>query len=365
MKIVLFITGLGIGGAERVVVNLANRLVKMPGQSIQLIFLTGENRQAINIDPAIKVIAINMKRGPLGFFAGLFRIVLLLRSIRPDIAHSHMFHANIAIRISRLFTKIPFLISTEHNKNIGGYYRMLAYRLTDWLSDLNTNVSREATDYFVHTKAFDKRKSLTVYNGIELSKFKPSSDNISTVRSRLGIAESCFVILNVGRLTKAKDQSLLIKAFSIFHSKYSHSRLIVVGEGEEEGRLRDLIHAEELSDAAFLVGSTQCVEEYYHGSDCFVLSSAWEGFGLVIAEAMAAGLPVIATDAGGCSEVLDNPEYLVEVGNSIQLAELMEKVILLAPDQHHELVNRNKESVKRFDNNTIIKSWLRIYKNEG
>ncbi|MDR1244888.1 MAG: glycosyltransferase [Endomicrobium sp.] len=388
MNIAYVITGLGIGGAEKVTVNIANRISRL-GNNVIIIYLVGENLNQQNIDTSIKTYGINMKKNPVSFFICLLKVRKILKNFKPDIVHGQMFHANIFIRILRLFVKIPKLISTEHNSYIGGDFRMFLYRTTDFLSDLNTNVSQEATDYFVKKKTFSAKKSRAVYNGIDLEKFKFDPQARQEIRQQYKIDDDDFMFLNVGRLVPAKDQKTLIEAFAILNlslcTKGTKSqsaelwnqlycvrsrsaqddkrtpKLMIVGDGELRSDLEDLIKAKNISDKVIFAGKQDNTEKYYSAADCFVLSSAWEGFGIVVVEAMACKLPVVATDAGGVREVLDDDSFIIPIKYSQRLKNKMLYVMELNKKQRAQLGKKNIKTVQRYDINIISNNWLKIY----
>lgn len=238
---------------------------------------------------------------------------------------------------------------------------MFLFYLTDFLSDMNTNVSEEATQYFICQRAFSARKSRTVYNGIDLKKFIPVQENLCFIRNRYGIKENDFVFLNVGRLTVQKDQRSLIMAFQHLAQEYADVKLLIVGEGGLRGELEKCIVELGMEGCVVLVGNQQKMSDYYNAADCFVLSSAWEGFGIVLAEAMACELPVIATDSGGCAEVIDDMEYVVKPQDVGALFLKMKQVYEMPEEMRTELGRRNREKAMRFDIDRICLQWLDLY----
>lgn len=360
MKILYCITGLGIGGAEAITIDIANRMVNR-GHQVALLYLTGESKQDGRIDRKIQVIGLNMAKTPVGLLKAQIKAHRFIWDWCPDIVHGQMVHANLFCRMLRLHCKIPLLICTEHNKNIEGRFRMMMYRFTDFLSDVNTNVSEEATRFFIQQKAFSVMKSLTVYNGIDLRKFVACPEKREIIRQQYGIGNSYFLFLNVGRLMPAKDQRNLISAFHSVVVKYPSVKLLIVGEGELRQELEEYVSHLNLEQQVILAGSQQHVEDYYNAADCFVLSSAWEGFGIVLAEAMACGLPVIATDSGGCAEVVDDAEYMVKPRDTEALFLKMRQVYVMTKAEREALGRKNREKVLRFDIDQICQQWLDIY----
>lgn len=359
MGIAYFITGLILGGAETVTVGIANEMAQR-GHRVMILYMTGENAHAERIAPNVTVVGLNANKTPWGIAAAMIKSRKIINRFRPDVVHSNMVHANIFARILRFTTKMPLLISTEHTKNIGRRLRMLAYRLTDSLSDINTNVSQEALDFFIKTHAFKAGKSFTVYNGIDLSRFIKNNENRTKIRERYGIAADEFLFINVGRLTPAKDQINLLEAFA----KVDKGRLMIAGQGELENELAAKIRELGLTDKVILIGAQSNVVDFYNAADCFVFSSAWEGFGIVLVEAMACELPVITTDAGGCAEVVDNPYWVVPVRNSISLASKMSEIYNLSYDERLMLGIENRLKAERFDITEVCNKWEEIYRTE-
>ncbi|HFK4479980.1 TPA: glycosyltransferase [Citrobacter sedlakii] len=352
-------TGLGVGGAERQICDLSDELAAS-GYSIIILYLTGEAvyRPA---DGKVKLIKINMEKSILGFLKGYFYTRKVIQRLKPDILHSHMVHANIFSRLIRLSTKIPILINTAHSKNEGNYARMLSYRMTDFLSDLVTNVSYEAVNEFILKKVTTKSKIRTVHNGINCQKFSFNSEYRIQKRYELNLNADTPLILSVGRLTEAKDYPNLLRAFSILNLPIK-PHLAIIGAGEIEDQLK--AYASELGceDRVHWLGLRFDVEEWYSACDLFVLSSLWEGFGLVVAEAMSSECLVVCTNAGGVSEVINDDRFLVPVSDSESLAAKITEVFNLTTEEKQIIVKNHREHiVSNFSLQSICQKWRNIY----
>ena len=357
MKILYTITGLSMGGAETITVSLAHRM-QLLGHTVQIMYLSGE--QVVNVPKEIPVKNLCMKKSPLGFMKSLGIARKYIREFAPDVVHANMFHAIIFSRILRLLVKIPRLICTEHSNNYHGKIRLILEHYTDFLSDLNTNVSKSATEYFVRSGVFSRKKSIAMYNGVDTNRFKKSI-NIC-LHERLNIEGDDFVFINVSRFNKAKDHKTLINAFNIVHQKYNNAKLLCVGDGELREEIQSLVENLNLSNSVIFAGVRQNTQDFYNISDCFVLSSAYEGFGLVLVEAMACELPVIATDCGGTKEVVADKNDLVPVKNPRMLAEKMLEIMNLPDEQREEIGMKNRLAVEKFDLQKITVKWECLYK---
>jgi glycosyltransferase involved in cell wall biosynthesis len=210
MNIAYIITGLGIGVAERVTIDIVNCISRL-GNNVIILYLTGENLHKTDIDTSVKTYALNMKKTPWSFIGAIFRSRKILKSFSPDVVHGQMFHANIFARILKGFYKIPKLISTEHTICVGSIFRRLIYRITDFLSDLNSNVSESATNYFIKKKMFSKVKSFTMYDGIDLSRFKFNALARENIRKQYDIFVDELFFLTLDVLLKQRIKKLFYR----------------------------------------------------------------------------------------------------------------------------------------------------------
>ena len=241
MKILYVITGLGGGGAEKVVAGLADEMSKL-GHQVKIAYLKGqvivcpENSEIELIDLGLE----SVKNSKVAYK----NYKQLLKEFQPDIVHAHMVHANIFARISRIFCPIPKLVCTAHSNNEGGKGRMLAYRLTHHLSDLTTNVSLSASKNFEALGAVPKHGITTVYNGINLVRFHKSERSDQEMRASLGLSDNDLMFLAVGRLHEAKDYPNLFNATEILlkqDNKHKNIHLFVVGDGDLKPELEKLL----------------------------------------------------------------------------------------------------------------------------
>ena len=354
MKILYVITGLGLGGAEKVVCDLADQMV-LKGHEVKIAYLTGD-RLVIPKSPDVEIIYLALN-GIKSFIPASIQYRNLLRSFRPDVVHAHMVHANIFVRLNRINQKIPKLICTAHNSNEGGNIRMLAYRYTNLLSDINTNVSKEASQAFINKGAFTKENLITVYNGIDLNKFKFSNSKNDIV----SIDDGFTNFLSVGRLNEQKDYPNLLNAISQLDVNLK-VRFNIVGDGELRLTIENLIDSMGIKNKVNLLGRRKDIATLMHQSDFFILPSKYEGFGLVVAEAMACGTFVIATDCGGVREVLGDTGILVPPQDSQALAQAMQQALSLTDEQiSSNNIRARKRIEELFSLEKSVEKWLEIY----
>ena len=161
--------------------------------------------------------------------------------------------------------------------------------------------------------------------------------------------------LAVGRFSPLhKGFDLLIEAFHLFAKKDTDWKLDIVGEGEEEELYRSLIHKYHLENRIFLHPFTNKIQEYYSNAQVYVLSSRWEGFGLVLVEAMAHGLPIVSSDLPTSKEIMGDFGFYFKNGDIHQLAERLKEAAQL---EWHEKSAMALKIAKRFDIANIIRQW--------
>ncbi len=359
MKIIYILTCLGVGGAQLEVLSLADRLATA-GHSIQFIAMTDTPAQT-DCETEHPILQLHMTKSPLGLLRALRISRRFLLENPPDIVHSHMYHANVFARLLRLFVPIRRLICTAHNTFEGGKFATLAYRWTDRFADLTTNVSREATDRYLQIGAAPAGKIMTVYNGIDTGRFRPNSAARQRIRWELGIEQSQFMWLAVGRLAIAKDYPNLLHAFQQLLAHQKNAALYIAGAGDQ-GHLRALAHQLGIAHVAHFLGVRQDIPQLMNAADGFVLSSAWEGFGLVVAEAMATEKPTVATDCGGVSEVVSEYGELVPRQNASALAAGMLRIAESSEGRRQELGVRARAHIEReFGLDRIVQKWMSLY----
>jgi len=352
MKILYVITGLGLGGAEKVVADLADQMTLL-GHNVKIAYLTGE----VLVRPTssdVEIFALHLNSAK-SFVSASRKYQKLVKSFRPDVVHAHMVHANLFARLNRALCPVPKLICTAHSSNEGGKARMLAYRLTNRLSDINTNVSQEATQAMISKGAFTKKTVVTVYNGINLNNFKNNPKSIRLEQNTLNF-------ITVGRFTDAKDYPNLINAFAILKKNNRAINLTIVGDGELRDQIESLIKELELEEDVTLLGRRSDIPQLLSQADIFVLASKFEGFGLVVAEAMACECYVVATDSGGVAEVMGNTGKLVPIQNSQALADALQNAIALSSKDRMQNNRKARARVEQlFSLETSVQKWLALY----
>jgi glycosyltransferase involved in cell wall biosynthesis len=334
MRIVYVLTSLGMGGAEKQALALAERMV---GRGHTAALLVLKPPVAEQWPTAIPAVHLNMRRTPLSGMCGTGEAHRFLRDFKPDVVHSHSFHANIVARMLKVAIPSLTVVSTVHNIYEGGWTRMLAYRFTDPLAHRTIAVSQAAAVRFISLKAIPTNKCLVIPNGIDTSEFTPSADRREQTRAAMGITDE-FVWLAAGRIAAAKDYPNLMHAFSRMLESQPNAVLWIAGSElpDNPTSRKTKVKVLGFSIPGSIVGKVRKLglrrdmPALLDAADAFVLSSAWEGMPLVVGEAMAMEKPVVATDAGGVRELVGDAGTIVPVRDPAVLADAMLSVMQLS-----------------------------------
>ncbi len=374
MRIVYVLTSLGMGGAERQVLALGERMAAR-GHRVALLVL--RPRLAEEWPTQLDTTHLDMVKTPWSVLASAARGRRFLREFRPDIVHSHGFHGNFMARIWRLLAASPKPISTIHNVYEGGWPRMLAYRFTGPLSAMTTAVSQAAAEQFTRLRAVPKDKCAVLSNGIDTDEFVPDAERRSRARSQMGVGQE-FLWLAAGRIVAAKDYPNLLHAFARVRSHHrtgcpgsvcsdpgSGPRLCIAGQGSENEivRLRALASDLSIAESIEFLGLRRDLPALLDAADGFVLGSAWEGMPLAVGEAMAMEKPVVVTDVGGTRELIGEAGVLVRARDASALAEAMLHVMRLPAEKRIDLgVQARTRIHEHFSLDAKASEWEAMYR---
>jgi glycosyltransferase involved in cell wall biosynthesis len=361
-RLLFVINTLGWGGAESQVIDLAVRF-QSRGWTVAVATLVdqAERRGALE-EAGVEVHTLGMTRGVPDIRA-VFRLIRLIRNFRPTVVHSHIVHANLLSRVARLFCSIPLLISSAHNMNEGGRWREVAYRLTDRLTDLTTNVSRVAVERSIEVGSAPAHRIRFMANGIDLDRFRRDAEVRAAVRDSLGVGGR-FVWLAVGRFYAQKDYPNLIRAFREVADHAANPILLIVGEGPERDMVEDAARAEQLEEGVRFLGRRDDVPDLMNAADGYVMSSAWEGLPIVLLEAAASGLPIVATEVGGNAQIVNDGETgeLISAGDSAALSAAMTRMMERSEEERWSMGQKAVEFVRAtFGIEEVVDRWEDLY----
>lgn len=361
-KIDFLITDLAFGGAELLVVRLANGL-QARGWQVRVISMMPPVAFAEELRSAgIIVESLEMKRG-FPNPAALFKLIRLLRSRRPDVVHSHMFHANLLGRVSRKPAGMPVLISTIHNMYEGARWRELANRYTAPLSDITTIISQKSAERMVRVGAISRERLKVIPNGVDTQRYYRSEAAGKLLREELN-APGSFIWLAVGRFAEAKDHANMIRAFQRARQARGGALLLLAGEGAMRQQAEELAEALGLTGQVLFLGVRSDIPALMSAADAYLMSSSWEGMPLVLLEAASCCLPVVATDVGGNSEVVVEGKtgFLVPPKDPASLAAAMLRLMDLSDADRQAMGLAGRKYVEEnYSLERITDRWEELY----
>lgn len=322
------LTSLGVGGAERQALALAERM-RERGHGVAVFTLRPQLAQ--EWPTSLPVFRLGMRKDPLTVLAATVRGRRYLRDLAPDVLHSHSFHSNIFARCMKCIYPRMAVVSTIHNVHEGGRMRMLAYRLTDGLCAQTTAVSAAVAERFQTLKAVPRSRCAVVENAIDVAAFMPDPVRRARMRDAMH-AGTGFIWLAAGRIAPAKDYPHLLRAFARVCATHPGAQLWIAGEGTAGAvaALRSLARELGIDGGVQCLGLRRDLDALLDAADGFVLSSAWEGMPLALAEAMAMEKPVVATDVGGVRELVGETGILVPARDPAGLARAMDATMRAA-----------------------------------
>jgi glycosyltransferase involved in cell wall biosynthesis len=356
------ITGLGVGGAEGQVLDLANELSSRSWRVSILSLLPFSDDARTCLDSRVSLATLGMRRGVANPGA-LLSFRRYLRRERPSLIHSHMLHANFLARVGNLLSSRRPLISTIHNVEEGAAWGMAMYRVTGRLAEITSHVSNTGLQKYVRRGAISPDRAVWIPNGVDLNRLRTLPDARATARQELQLGDR-MVWTCVASFSPQKNHPLLLQAWQQVVKRDPSALLLLVGDGPEQGVTRGLAETLELTESVRFLGTRPDVSSLLAASDGFVLSSDWEGFPIVLLEAAAARLPVVATDVGGVQEIVlsDTTGVLVPPRDVDALAAAVCKVMELGPDGRSAMAERARRHVEEnFDLQRVADKWQEIY----
>lgn len=364
-KIMYLITTLHTGGAEVTLHKIAQGITS---EKFIPIVVSLQPIREIGIamrESGIDVRDVGMKSK--FHLIALARLFIMLRRERPSVLHTFLSHSNIVGRVIGRAARVPIVISSIRNEYFGGKIRELLIKYTDPLANLTTILSHKAADRVLGLGIVPREKHVIIYNGFDMELF-PFQDATTRARVRtdLKIPDDRMMFVSVGSLTKQKGWPHVIDAMKQVVEKKPDAILYIIGAGDGETSLRAQIKECGLEDSVILTGlkSPQQVLEYLNAADAFVLGSLWEGFGNVVVEAMACGLPSIVTDVCGATIAIESgvSGFTVASGDVDELAHAMTMVANLSPQERLVIGRAARASVgKKFSLESMVGQHREIY----
>lgn len=352
MKILHVITSLGIGGAEILLKDLAIHLNRY-GEDVTVIVLL---RVESFIPSELVQNGIKIIYCPVNKKISLKNIIFLVKHLccnHYDIIHAHLtwdFYYLALVKL--LLAKKIRLVVSEHSTKSARRNNIfiqwfsldkIVYSSFEKIICVTEDVRKSLVDYLPSVK----NKCVIINNGIDLKRFTGIYK-----RSNGG-----HIILCIGTLCQIKDQATLIKAMKLINE----AQLWLVGDGPDKNDLMVLVKNLGLQGRVLFLGKHNDVSKLFEKTTIYVQPSRYEGFGIAILEAMAAGLPVIASDVSGWNEAVKTAALFFPAGDEIALAKILNE-LLFHPDFMESLGNKCKFAASMYNIEKTAESYLCLYK---
>lgn len=350
IKILHIINSLNVGGAENLLLNSISHYQKK-GHEVKILVLS--NNIKLNISKhkdVIEYVKTNNPKSLKSFIAAL----KFLKENEYDIIHAHLFPTIYYCSIIKKMgiIKVPLIITEHNTHNKRRYIKLLkpiekfVYKSFDVVICISEGTKSNLGDWIERDNKME-----VVYNGIDLDKFSYDRPKFNYD------SRSDINLIMVASFSQQKDQITLIRSLQMLPEKF---KLHFAGNGPQLERAKDLAKDLGISNRIFFLGNRKDIPDLLKSMDIFILSSNWEGFGLVTVEAMASGLPVVASNITGLSEVVMGYGKLFEKGNEKELSEMIFEIAKNS-ELYKELSKKSVERAKCFSMNRMVNEYINIY----
>lgn len=356
------------GGLENGIVNLINH---MPADAYRhaVIALTDITDFKNRIQrPDVQFFALNKQPGHvLWIYPQLYR---LFRQLKPAIVHTRNLAA-LEATVPAWAARVPARIHGEHGRDVGDFDG--TNKKCQWIRRIYSPfvkhyiaLSQDLAHYLTHSVGIGAKRVTQIYNGVDTSRFHPSSQRQDIPGSPFNKA-GLWLVGTAGRMQTVKNQTNLARAFvqaiNAEPRLRERLRLVMVGDGPLRNESLAILESAGLAELAWLPGERKDIPDVMRGLDCFVLPSLGEGISNTILEAMASGLPVIATAVGGNPELVDDARtgHLVPVADPGALARAI-IALALTPEKARAMGNTGRKRIEaQFSIMAMIDSYQQIY----
>ncbi|HBV14170.1 glycosyltransferase [Chryseobacterium carnipullorum] len=354
MKILQVIGGLGTGGAEKLLVD-SIPLMTEKGNEVDLLLLNGTKTPFLEIlerNKACRIFSLGKS-----FYNPLYIFKMIPYLKKYDMVHVHLFPALYFVAVAKwLSTSNTKIIFTEHNTENRRMndikFRLLEKAIYKAYSRVIC-ISSKVKERLANILNIDSNKLVLIENGVNVGEIK----NVTKAnRKSFNYNHDDMLLIMIAAFRKQKDQDTIIKALKKLPSNY---KLLLVGDGERRDHIVELVSELALSDRVSFLGQRTDVYSLLKMSDIAILSSHWEGFGLAAVESMASGIPLLASDVDGLSQVVENGGVLFEKGN---VDDLVNKILEFNnKEYYYEISQKGMKKAQNYDISTYITKLIEVY----
>lgn len=360
---------LAMGGLENGLINLLNHGLANHYRHA-IICMTGYSdfRDRIQ-DTSVEVFAINRKEGR--DWGARWRLFELIRRLKPAIVHSRGM-SGLDSMLPAVLNGVAARIHGEHGRDMGDLDG--SNRKGQWIRRLHRPMvnryialSKDLESYLVTKIGVPRQRIAQIYNGVNCHVFHPVAAGREDLPEPNFSARDAIIIGTVGRMQEVKDQVNLTRAFihlaSLLPEHKQNLRLAMIGDGPVRAICKALLDDAQLRHLAWIPGPRDDVASMMRGMDIFVLPSLAEGISNTILEAMATGLPVIATAVGGNPELVEDglTGRLVPAASHVALAEAIKPYVVDSQLRHQHGQAGRRRAETRFSMDAMMHSYMQVY----
>ena len=354
-KVMICVPSLGTGGAERFAVDLA---VKLDKNKYDVVVV--ETRAHVNsifrdvlVDAGIKIENLAEKK----YIKMLKKQILFLKKEKPDIIHANtgaILHMMIACRLCNVPTRI-YTVHNEAKLFFGqNYIKKILYELAfSFFKFVPVAISPTVKQTMIEEFRSCSEKIPIVRNGVDTVRFYPCQ-----IKNK----KNTINIISVGTLYWIKNQELAIKAVCNLHRKGFNISLGMVGDGDDREKLEKMIIDSDAEEYIKIYGRKKNVEDYLREADIYISTSKTEGLPLSILEAMACGLPIVATKVGGVVDIVKNNinGYVVQSDNLNEIEDALEKLVT-SEIKRKQYGKESRRISEEWSLNACVKGYEELY----
>jgi glycosyltransferase involved in cell wall biosynthesis len=320
-KIAYVIDGLSMGGAERLMVPILQHLSRIDFDPYVCALQSKDGNPMADEIRALGVPVDCLDITHLRDWNGLPRLIKYLREKDVDLVHTQLEFANILGNISARFLRLPSVCTIHVMPSLDVKTKSKLHQRLEWFvlkyfCDRVISVSEEAMQYHLQISGASQSRVSTIYNGIDLSSFLSLDRQLErvNVRAELGIPSDANLLTTVAVLRPQKGIQYMIRALSAVLASKPNTYYLVVGNGSHRDVLTEEVNKSGVRDRVIFAGMRKDVPRLLTASDVFILPTLTEALPTVLAEAMAAKLPIIASRVGGVPEMITNGQNGCLVG---------------------------------------------------
>lgn len=359
-----------VGGLENGMVNLINRLPEGSFRHVVVALTEVVPDFARRIHrPDVEYLSLH--KAP-GHGVGLYpRLLKLFRHRRPAIVHTRNLAA-LEMQVPAWLARVPVRIHGEHGRDVSDLdgtsrrYQRLRRLYAPFVGHY-VALSKDLAGYLAGPVGISAARIEQIYNGVDTVRFAPAAAGPVPIAGCPFSAPDHWLIGTVGRMQEVKNQTLLAHAFmralDMEPALRQRARLVMVGDGPVRAQVQAILGAAGLADRAWLPGERHDVADVMRGLNCFVLPSLAEGISNTILEAMATGLPVIATDVGGNAELVDSMRTgcIVPPSDAEAMARALVRMFTDRQGSASMAAAARAEVLRRFSLESMVAAYQALY----